>query len=328
MIVEVTRGPAVESSHQVMACVVDESGRAVNSWGNIGYLTFPRSAIKMLQALPLIESGAADKFELNDQEICLACASHKGQKEHLSVLKKWMEKIPLNESQLACGAHMPTHEATAREMIRHNAEPTPAMNNCSGKHTGLLCTCVHLGEKTEGYEKYDHPAQKRLRQVLSETMRIDHNKLPYGIDGCSIVTYAAPLQNIAIGLSALINPKEAELRKAAAKRILQAVTREPFYLSGADDFTTVVNEKTQGRSIVKVGAEGVFAGLIPERGLAFAVKAADGSKRAAEFATAQVLKAYGGMNEAEFTALKNFTQPPVTSWKGEVVGQIRLAKEN
>lgn len=327
MSVEITRGPAVESSHQVIGCIVDEAGRNVNSWGNIQFLTYPRSAIKMLQALPLIESGAADKYGLEDRHICLACASHRGQKEHIAAVREWMEKIPLSESQLACGPHYPGHEASMHELVRQGKTPTSIYNNCSGKHAGLLCTCVHLGEPTEGYEKYDHPSQKRLRKVLSETMRIDHGKLPHGIDGCSIVTYAVPLQNLAIGLSALINPKESEIRRVAAKRILQAVTKEPFYLAGSDEFGTLVNQKTQGRSIVKVGAEGVYAGLIPGKGLAFAVKAVDGAKRAAEFAAAQILKAYGGLNEVEFNDLKFFTQPPVTSWRNENVGQIRMATE-
>ncbi len=323
--VEVFRGPVVESFHDVLAVVVDEKGQLVHSWGHPGFVTMPRSSIKMLQALPLIESGALAHYDLNDKQLALACSSHRGQKEHLAVLREWMQKVPLQESQFACGAHYPSHEASMQEVVRRNEKATALMNNCSGKHAGLLTTCVHLKEKTEGYEKPEHSSQKRLRKVLSETMRIDHEKLPFGIDGCSIVTYGVPLQNIAIGLSALLNPKESAVRRDAAQRILKAVTAEPFYLSGSDDFTTVVNEKTQGRSIVKVGAEGVFAGLLPEKGFAFAVKAADGAKRAAEFVTAHLLMTLGGLTEAEVSALKSWTHPTITTWKGETAGQIRLA---
>lgn len=322
--VEVTRGNIVESAHHVMAVVADDKGQILNSWGNLNFLTVPRSAIKMLQALPLIETGAANKWDLNDRQICLACASHHGQKEHLASLREWMEKAKISESQLVCGAQMPTDQKSAHEVICGKMAPSVLMNNCSGKHIGLLTVAMHLGEKTEGYENYESPTQKRLRKVLTEVMRIDHSKLPFGIDGCGILTYAVPLQNLAIGLSSLINPKEGEIRKAAARRILQAVKAEPFYLAGTEDFCTLANQRTQGRVILKVGAEGVYAGILPERGLVFAIKSADGSKRSAEFVAAQLARYYGGFSESEFEDLKRYTRPSITNWKGLEVGKIRL----
>ena len=322
--IEVTRGNVVESSHHVMAVVADEKGQILTSWGNLNYLTLPRSAIKMLQALPLIESGAADKWDLNEKQICLACASHHGQKEHLAALREWMAKAKISESQLVCGAHLPSDQASAHEVICQKAAPSVLMNNCSGKHIGLVSVAMHLGEKVEGYENYESATQKRLRKVLSEVMRVDHSKLPFGIDGCGILTYAVPLQNLAIGLSALINPKEGEIRRAAAKRILQAVKAEPFYLAGSDDFCTVANKYTQGRVILKGGAEGVYAGILPEKGLVFAVKSTDGAKRSAEFVAAQLARNYGGFTDAEFESLKKFTRPAITNWKGLEVGKIRM----
>lgn len=322
--VEVLRGASLESQHEVHAVIVDESGKLVQSYGDANFLTFPRSAIKMLQALPLLESGAADHYQLSDSEICLACASHHAEKEHLQLVSRWLDKISLNESFLACGPQKPVNEQALCEMYKAGLSAAPLMNNCSGKHTGFLTTCQHLQEDPRGYEKFAHPVQKRLRKVLSETMRIDHDKLAYGIDGCSIVTYATPLQNIAIGMSTLINPKESVDRKTAAQRILKAVTSEPFYLAGTGDFTTVVNQKTQGRSVVKVGAEGVYAGVLPEKGLAFAIKAVDGAKRAAEVATAQLLLRLGGIATSEVQELKQFVEPTLVSWRGEPVGVIKL----
>jgi L-asparaginase II len=322
--VEVLRGNVVESSHHVMAVVADDKGQILTSWGNLNFLTMPRSAIKMLQALPLIESGAADKWDLNDKQICLACASHHGQKEHLAVLREWMAKANISESQLVCGAHLPSDIASANEVICQKTSPSVLMNNCSGKHVGLVTVAMHLGEKITGYENYESPTQKRLRKVLSETMRIDHSKLPFGVDGCGILTYAVPLQNLAIGLSSLISSREGEIRKAAAKRILKAVKAEPFYLAGTDDFCTVANKHTQGRTILKVGAEGVYAGILPEKGLVFAVKSTDGSKRAAELVAARLAKNYGGFTDAEFDELKKFTRPIITNWKGLEVGKLRL----
>ncbi|MFS4457615.1 asparaginase [Bdellovibrio sp. HCB2-146] len=326
LIVEVTRGPVVESLHQVMAVVTNELGSVTNWWGNPQFLTLPRSAIKMLQALPLLESGAAEKYGLDDKMIALACSSHHGEKDHLAVLAKWMEVIHSTETAFVCGPHLPYDQTAAHDMIRRGHKPTPLCNNCSGKHLGIISTCLHLGESPAGYDKYEHNAQKRLRKALTETMKFDHAKTAYGTDGCGIPTYAVPLQAIATGMSALINPKETGVRKSAAEHVLRAVKAYPFYVAGSDDFTTSVIEKSQGRAIIKGGAEGVFAGVLPEKKLAFAVKTADGAGRAAQVATAALLLQLGGLTEAEFKSLSKFTMPSVTNWKGDVVGQLRIAK--
>lgn len=326
LVVEVLRGHVVESVHQVMVAVVNEQGHLLHGWGNTNYATYPRSAIKMIQALPLIESGAADKFEIQDEWLALACASHRGEKKHLEALAAWAQKIGIKESDLACGPHLPYNEAAAHDFIRHNHKPTAFCNNCAGKHLALITTCLHAGEKFQGYEKHDHVAQKRLRNILTETMKVDHGKIPEGIDGCGIQTYAVPLQAIAVGMSIFINHHAPEKRKDAAARLVKAVSKYPFYVAGSDDFATSVIEKTQGRAIIKGGAEGVFAGFLPEKKVAFALKVADGAGRAAQFAASQVLLHLGGMNLDEGKSLSKFTQPVITNWKGEHVGTIRIAK--
>ncbi len=326
LIVEVIRGPVVESLHQVMAVVVNEIGSMTHYWGNPQFLTVPRSAIKMIQALPLIESGAADHFGLEDKHIALACASHRGEKDHLVALHEWAEKVQIKESDYICGPHLPFDEASAHDMVRRGQKPTVFCNNCAGKHSAIITTCKHLGEDPAGYDKYEHISQKRLRKVLTETMKIDHSKMSFGVDGCGIPSYAVPLLSMAQGMSVFVNPKEAPLRKAACERVLRAVRTHSFYIAGSDNFATAVIEKTQGRSIVKGGAEGVFCGVLPEKRLAFAVKAADGAGRAAQLVAASLLLNLGGMTADEFKSLSKFTQPSVTNWKGDVVGQIRIAK--
>ncbi len=326
--VEVLRGPVVESIHSVMVVVVGESGQVTHYWGNPSFVTMPRSAIKMLQALPLLESGAANHFGLDDKMIALACSSHRGEKEHLEVLSEWSDKVGFKENQLICGPHLPYNEQASQDMLIRQRKPTAFCNNCAGKHSGLITTCLHLHESIEGYGHYEHPAQKRLRSVLSETLQVDHFKMPHGIDGCGIPTYAVPLQSMAVGMSTFINSKIASSRKLAAERILSAVANNPFYLSGSDNFATEVIQKTKGRSIIKGGAEGVFCGVLPEKKIAFAVKAADGAGRAAQVATAAVLLNFGGMTAEEFTSLSKYTQPVITNWSGESVGQIRVAKVN
>lgn len=322
--VEVLRGSVVESQHQVMAVVVDERAVPVLYWGNIDYLTFPRSAIKMLQALPFVESGACEALGFEDKHLALVCSSHRGEKNHILAVTEIMKKAGIREDQFVCGGHWPANEATAHEMIRRGINPTPIINNCSGKHSGIIATCLHLKENPEDYDKYTHPAQVRLRKVLSEVMRHDHEKAHYGIDGCGIPTYAVPLQNLAIGMQALVNPKQPEKRKMAAQKILNAVKHEAFYLSGSDDFTSDFIQVTQGRCIIKNGAEGVFCGVIPEKGWAFALKAEDGAARAAQAATAFLLQKLGVLKEGELPALKKYLEPKVKNWKGLEVGSIRV----
>jgi L-asparaginase II len=323
--VEVLRGQTVESHHHVMAVVLDEKGETVAEWGNPNFLTFPRSAIKMLQALPLIETGTAEAFHLEDRHLCLACASHRGEKKHITGVHEFMKKSGVKESLLACGPHMPYDETTAQEMIRHSIKPSAIVNNCSGKHTGMIATCLHLKENPEGYENYDHSCQVRVRQALSEVMGVDVNKSPYGIDGCGIPTYAIPLKNLAKGMSALISAQQPAHRRYASRKLVEAVQREPFYISGTDDFNTAAIEKTEGRCVIKGGAEGVYCGVIPTMGLAFALKAEDGSSRASQSATGYLLQKLGVFQPNETEQLKGYMSPRVKNWKGLDVGQIRVS---
>ncbi len=325
--VEVVRGNVIESTHQVMAVVTDHYGNVVTSWGNPLFYTYPRSAIKMLQAIPLIETGAADKYQLDNRMLALACASHRGEKEHIDVARAWLEKINMTEEVLLCGPHPATHEPSRDDMIMKKIKPTKIYNNCIGKHLGIVTTSLHLKEDFKNYDKHDHAVQKRLRKVLTETTKYEHSKSNHGIDGCGILTYALPIQNMSTGMSALINPKETPLRQAACKRLLSAIRDNPEIISGHDDFTTEVIRKTQGRTIIKNGAEGVFCGVIPEKNIAFAIKALDGASRAAQVATAAILFKYGGLNQTEFTDLKRFTQPLLKNWNGTDVGSIRIGKE-
>lgn len=328
LVVEVLRGSVVESVHQVMVVVVNEIGSVTNYWGNPQFLTVPRSAIKMLQALPLIESGAADKFGLEEKHIALACSSHRGEKDHVAALAQWNEKVGIKESDYVLGPHMPSDEVSSHELIRKGQKPGVLHNNCSGKHSGIITTCKHLGEDPAGYDKYEHNAQKRLRKILTETMKVDYSKVAYGTDGCGIPTYAVPLQSLAAGMSVFINSKEATPRKQAAERIIHAMRTYPFYVSGSGSFNTDIIEKSQGRAIIKGGAEGVYCGVLTEKKVAFAIKVADGATRASQIVAATLLLQLGGLNENEFKALSKHTQPVITNWKGDVVGQIRIAKPN
>jgi L-asparaginase II len=326
MCIEVLRGPVVESVHQVMAVVCDDRGFVNGYFGNTEYLTYPRSSIKLLQALPLVETGAFEKFGLDEKMLAMACASHKGEKQHLLVLTQWMEKTKITESMLQCGPAWPAHESTLHEMVRKNLQPSPLLNNCSGKHLGFLTTSLALGEDPNGYLRWEHPVQVRVRKVLTEMTKINHEKSIWGIDGCGIPTMSLPLQNLAMGFSHFLGNTPSELRKRHLKQILTACQTNPQMMAGSDDFVTAVSERTRGRCVLKSGAEGVYAGIMQDKGLCFALKVHDGHRRAAEVAAAYLFRALGAMSEAEFADLKPYTKPELKNSRGERVGEIRVQK--
>lgn len=324
MNIEVVRGSVVESVHQVMAVIMDQRGLVMGYAGNPEYLVPPRSAIKMLQALPFAESSAFQKYSLEEKHLALACSSHRGEKQHLLLASQWLEALNLQESALWCGPAWPTDVPTEHEMIRKGLQPTPIIHNCSGKHLGMISTALAMGEDPKGYQNWEHPVQVRIRKALTNVTKFNHDRAIWSVDGCGLPTYALPLQNIALGMAALMTLAAAPA--SPAQKILEACKKHPELISGTNDFVTVLNEKTFGRSILKSGAEGTFAAMIPEKGIAFALKVHDGNGRAAQVAASHLLRAYGGLTDKEYLELKDFTMPIIKNSRGEKVGEIRLEK--
>lgn len=310
LIVEVTRGPLVESIHEVVVAIADKRKIIVGYSGNLEYVISPRSSIKPLQALPLLESGAFDHFKLNEKHLVLACASHKAEKHHLEALNEWLGLIQKTDSILRCG---PAAKATS-----------PLTNNCSGKHLGMVSAAMHLKMDPTNYDKFEHPYQEFLRKYLTEVSGIDFGKAPHGIDGCCIPTYGMTIQKFAIGMAAFVSEDVADPRRRHYGRILDAIKKYPEYLSGLNDFVHKVIEISHGRAIIKTGAEGAYAGFMPQLGLAFAVKVVDGNSRAAEVAALHVFKRFGAITDTEYEQLKEFAEPSVFNSRNEKVGVIRV----
>ena len=310
LLIEVTRGPLVESVHEVVVAIADKRKLIVGYSGNLEYVISPRSSIKPLQAIPLLDSGAFDHFKLSDKHLVLACASHKAEKHHIEALNEWLGLIQKTESILRCGPA---------------AKSTSALtNNCSGKHLGMVSAAMQLKMDPTNYDKFEHPYQEFLRRYLTEISGIDFGKAPHGIDGCCIPTYGMTIQKFAIGMAAFVNDDAGDPRKRHYGRILDAIKKHPEYLSGLNDFAHKVIEISHGRAIVKTGAEGAYAGIMPQQGLAFAVKVVDGNSRAAEVACLHVFKRFGALTDAEYEKLKEFAEPTVFNSRNEKVGVIRV----
>ena len=319
ILARVVRGGRVESEHRGAVAVCDADGRRVLALGDVEAPVFPRSAVKAIQALPLVESGAAEAFGFGDRELTLACASHSGEPEHVTTAARMLDAAALPHACLECGGHWSSRQAVLIEQARrHGGTPDAIYNNCSGKHSGMVCTAVHHGEQVAGYIGHEHPVQERVRKALMEVTGAAHDARNRAVDGCSIPTYAVPLAAMAQGFARMAAGALPPHRAAAARRLLEACMREPFHMAGTGRFCTLLMDALPGRVFAKTGAEGVFCGALPELGLGFALKCADGGMRAAEVATAALCRKL--LDADELTPL---AEPPIRNWNGIVTGSIR-----
>ncbi len=323
--VEVTRGPLVESRHLVRAAVADARGALAARWGDVAGAVFPRSAIKPIQALTLVESGAAAAWGVSSAEIALACASHGGEPAHVAAVRTWLARLGLADADLQCGLHPPLYEPAARDLARAGEAPAPAHNNCSGKHAGLLTVARHLGQDTAGYLRPEHPVQVRVSASIAEISGCDVEAAPVAVDGCGIPTIGLPLAGLARAMARLGDPAaEAPARAEACRRVTGAMAAHPLMVAGHECCCTAVIEATGGEALVKTGAEGVFMAALPALGLGVALKVDDGARRAAEVAMLALLRHLGALDEAQAARLAHYVEAPVLSRAGARVGAVRV----
>jgi L-asparaginase II len=324
ILVEVARGPQVESWHRGAVCVVDVDGTSALALGDVECRVFPRSAVKALQAIPLVESGIAAKLGLTDAEIALACASHAGEREHVATAKAMLAKAGQEPTCLECGVHWPLGEAATVALARTGGSPTALHNNCSGKHAGFVCLACGMDKDPTGYVGPDHTVQRIVRAALEDITGASHDEDVRGVDGCSIPTYAVPLPALAYGFAKFGTGKGISRGCAqAAARMRAAVAANPFMVGGTGRFDTVVTEALGERVFVKTGAEGVHCAALPEVGLGIAVKCDDGGKRAAEAIMASLILRHLSLDGEPRTILEGYARRPLKNWNGIAVGEVR-----
>src|SRR5262252_1262865 len=325
VLVEVIRGSLVETRHRGAIAVSDAEGKTVFAIGDVASAIFPRSAVKALQALPLIMEGAAECFGLSDEELVLACASHSGEAAHVAGVARMLAKAGLDPSVLRCGAHWPVAQAAAAAVARSGA-PSPLHNNCSGKHAGFLCVARALGVDHDDYWRPEHPVQRLVRNVLEDFTGAALGEACCAIDGCSVPTWAVPLRNLAHGFAKFGTGRGMSGERArAAVRLRQACANKPWYVAGTDRFCTEIMQLFGERVFVKTGAEGVYCAVLPKQGLGIAIKCDDGSSRAAQAITAAVIARFLPLAASERATLERFVAPSLRNWNGFEVGQIRMA---
>ncbi len=317
--IELWRGGLLEGVHRGHA-VIHDGRDVVAAWGDPGKIIFPRSSCKMIQALPLLESGAADAAGLGGEQLALSCASHNGAALHAGKVGAWLDRIGLGESDLRCGCHMPWDKAENRRLTCSDHAPNQLHNNCSGKHAGFLTWTRHAKAGPE-YVEIDHPLQQAIRQATTEVTGED--PAGYGIDGCSAPNFAGSITGLARAMAAFAQPG-GDARGRAMARLVQAMTAYPELVAGEGRACTELMRAMGGRVAVKTGAEAVFIAIIPEKKLGVAVKIEDGGTRASEAAITALL-VHLGVLDKDHPVVGKYLTDPMKNWRGIEVGGLRLA---
>ena len=320
-VLEVWRGGLLECVHQAHAVICDAKG-VVASWGNPQAVIFPRSSAKMLQALPLLETGAADARGLSQAHLALACASHRGAHVHVDLAGRWISDLGLSEADLRCGAHEPGDKTERDRLIEAHEKPCQLHNNCSGKHSGFLTVTQHLKAGPE-YVDIDHPLQKAVRAATEEVT--EETVAGWGVDGCSAPNFAMTVGALARGMAKYATAREGHgAREDAMFRLTRAMAAHPHLIAGEGETCTELMRAMGGKVAIKGGAEAVYVAIVPEKGLGIALKVVDGGYRAAEASIAALLSRIGVLDPAHPAAVKRMAGVQ-RNWRGLETGVYRMA---
>lgn len=323
-VVEIRRGAVVESLHRVHLVVAHADRGVVASAGDPAHVSFVRSAIKMFQALPLVEDGGVERFGLTLQEVAVCTASHGGEPFHVAAARSILRKAGVPDAALACGPHPPMHAESAEALAELGDPPGRIHNNCSGKHAGMLALARLRDWPVDGYHRFDHPVQQRIVKTLAHWTGMTIDRQSIGIDGCGLPTFALPLSAIAHACARFAATAAVRSATDGPARILEAMTTHPEYVAGTDRLDTDLMRVTEGRVFSKVGAEGYYCAGVPAARLGVALKVEDGARRASEPALLATLRALDVISDGEWQPLEKYASPAVLNTRGERVGEIRI----
>ncbi len=323
-LVNVVRGPLVESTHRGVLALVDVEGNVLGKLGLPGGKSYIRSSAKPIQALPLLVLGAAERFNLTDRELALMCASHNGEDIHVETARGILQKAGLTEKDLECGTHLPYDKESARALMARGDEVSPLYNNCSGKHAGMLLLCQHMGWQTKGYVQAEHPLQQLMHETIAELSEMAPEKVDRGIDGCGVVVFGLPVAKMAFLFARLANPEKLPPSyQEAAQRVTQAMEKESYMVAGRNRLCTDLMQATSGKLVAKGGAEGVYCIGLHGRDQGLAVKIEDGNSRGLGTIVYHTLDSLGILNDQEKEALGKYRLPLIKNRRGDEVGRIK-----
>jgi L-asparaginase II len=322
-LIQVHRGKMLESVHKGHIAIVDSDGNLLYQLGNPNQKVYARSSMKPIQAIPLIETGAADFYQFEDADIALCCASHNAEKQHTNRVQSILRRIGLDVKDLQCGTHNPRWQDTYEELIKEGKPITALYNNCSGKHSGMLTTAQYMNETIEDYYKIDHPLQQRIIEAISSLAEVPKDEIDIGIDGCGVPVHGIPLYKLAYCYARMANPTRlSSNRKDAVERIVKAMIHAPEMVGGTDRFCTDFMRVADGRAFGKAGAEAVYCIGDVETGIGIAIKVEDGNGRATNPVAVEVLKQLNLLNDHQLQQLESYHYPKVKNCRQETIGQL------
>jgi len=314
---QIWRGDFLESSHRGHAVVSTFEGEIVDAWGNPEHVILPRSSCKIMQALPLVTSGAADAFGLTPRQLALSCASHQGAKIHSDLVLSWLKDLGKTDDDFRCGTQWPRDIAASNDLVKTDQTACRYHNNCSGKHCGFLTLSKHLGAGPD-YHLVDHPVQQAVRTAFED---ITGETSPgYGIDGCSAPNWACTMAGLARAMARCAG-EESDTMGSAAARLRDAMMAHPELVAGETRACTELMRAAPGVAL-KTGAEAMFIAIIPGLKLGISVKIEDGGTRASEAVIAALLIRLGVLDAAHPASLKRLG--PIHNWDGLQTGRISV----
>jgi L-asparaginase II len=330
VLAEVTRGDVIESVHRGIVVVVDTGGEVVASAGNVDQLAYFRSSAKPFQAVPVVESGAAEAFGFTERELALSCSSHDSTPDHQRGVARMLEKIGVHEEDLRCGISPIADEEEQARSVLGLVWPSQLQCECSGEHAGMLAACKQLGYPLDTYVERDHPLQRRILEIVATVLGMDEDELIIGTDGCSIPTFAAPIRRFAFAYATLACPQQSPIQNDAGlieaiERLREAMVAYPVMIGNEGVLDTEIMQVTGGRIVAKLGAEGLLCLAAPERGLGIAIASDDGMPRGLGPAAISTLEQLELADDRALCPLRDQFAGAVPSFKGEPVGAVQPA---
>ncbi|MCA0426107.1 MAG: asparaginase [Bacteroidetes bacterium] len=323
ILVEIHRGGILESFHRGVVCVVNEKKEVIYSAGDIHQLCYPRSAMKLLQVIPLIENGGMSKFGFSLEEVALMCGSHNAEEDHIRVLDSILEKIGMSYSDLECGAQMPSSKKDSEKLIKSDQKPGPQHNNCSGKHAGMLALCKLLGHETKGYIHPQHLIQQEIQQVCADMYEYPVAKMVCALDGCSAPIFSIPVYNQALAYRNLCgNTEFTESRNQALAVIREAVSTFPYMVAGSKRYCTDMMKITAPSVIGKTGAEGIFCMSFTNHNLGVCIKIDDGKMQPQYAVAQQLLEESGLFPNDQLQTLAHYKKQDIKNFNHFVTGEF------
>ena len=323
--VDFVRGKKVESTHQVKALVTTVDGKVLLSTNNDNEYFFPRSSIKIFQAIPFAMSNAIKNYKLNNKHIALACASHKGEKFHIKELKKWISKINLKTKNLQCGIHEPLDKSASEKIIYSRKKFNELHNNCAGKHLGMLTSCLVNNQSITNYLDYNHVHQKNIRKIFNKFTESKLSKKNFSLDGCSAPQYSFKIKSISKALNNLIKSYKNNYDYSDQVRTLvNSILENPEFIGGTVSFDTKVIKASKGKIFCKSGAEGVFLFVDFQKEISGVIKITDGNERAIPIAILNIFKKFKVMSKVELKNLEKKEKFELKNHAGRNIGRISL----